>query len=220
MVEAALELPDGRRVPGTFMVDTASRSPLLLTRGFVEEEQLVESLPATLTATTGWGIGGPTRDVVGRARAFELGSLRFDHPIVVCSTARSGVLSERDWAGIIGGEILRRCHVVVDYANGAMTLEPNDNFAEPFEHDQSGLFLVAEGTDLETLRVHDVVPGSPAAEAGIDVGDVITAIDGSPAADLEQAKALFRAGPGTTYAIDVVRAESPLKTELKLRRLV
>ena len=220
MVEAALELPDGRRLGGTFMVDTASRSPLLLTRGFVDEHRMAESLPTTIHATTGWGIGGATNDIVGRAQGFELGSLRFDRPIVVCSTARSGVLSERDWAGIVGGEILRRCHVVVDYAGGRMTLEPNGDFAQPFEHDHSGLFLVAEGDDFDTLRVHDVVSGSPAAEAEITPGDVLATIDGTPAHDLERTKALLRAEPGTTSRLGILRDGSPTDTTLTLRRLV
>jgi hypothetical protein len=220
MVEASLELPDGRRIAGTFMVDTAVRSPLLLTRGFVEEQRIVESLPRRIQTTTGWGIGGPTRDIVGRAEAFELGSLRFERPVVVCSTAKSGVLSERGWAGIIGGEVLRRCHVVVDYGNGVMTLEPNSDFAQPFEHDHSGLFLVAEGVDFELLRTHDVVPGSPAARAGIRPGDVLATVDGTPPSDLEEAKRLLRAGPDTTYRIGIVREGSRIETALTLRRLV
>jgi C-terminal processing protease CtpA/Prc len=115
---------------------------------------------------------------------------------------------------------LRRCHVVVDYAGGEMTLAPNDDFAQPFEHEQSGLFLVAEGADLETLRVHDVLPGSPAAEADIRAGDVLATVDGTPPADLEQASALLRAGPGTAYRLGIVRGPSRLETELTLRRLV
>ena len=101
-----------------------------------------------------------------------------------------------------------------------MTLEPNGDFAQPFEHDHSGLFLVAEGDDFDTLRVHDVVSGSPAAEAGITPGDVLATIDGRPAHDLERTKALLRVEPGTTSRLGILRDGSPTDTTLTLRRLV
>lgn len=222
MVDATILLADGTRANGTFMVDTASRSPLLLTRPFAEQAGVAATASRSIVTTTGWGIGGPTRDIVARVSALELGPLRFENVFVNCSTARSGVLSESSFAGIIGGEVLRRCHVVIDYAAQRLILEPNAAFEEPFEFDQSGILVSAEREDLRRFRVADVTPDSPASETDIRAGDFIETVDGRDASDLtlDELKRLFRAGPGTTYRLGLLRDGAPLVRTLELRRLV
>ena len=62
-----------------------------------------------------------------------------------------------------------------------MILEKNAAFAQPFEWDMSGALLLAEGADFDAFRVHAVIAGSPAAQAGLVEGDRIAAIDGRAA---------------------------------------
>ena len=219
LADATLELRDGRRVNGRFMLDTAFRSAVMLTRPFAEEHDVAGSFSRSLKANTGWGIGGPMRDVVGRAVAVELGPLRFEQPIVTCSTARAGVLSEASFAGILGGELLRRCHTLIDYRRREVLLAPSGAWDEPHEFDQSGLFVIAEGDDFGRFVVHDVLPESPAANAGIEPGDVLLEIAGrsTESLQLEELRGLLRAGPGTTYLLRFRRAGD---VRLTLRRLV
>jgi hypothetical protein len=219
LTTATLELRGGRRVAGRFILDTAFRSAVVLTRPFAEEHDVVGSFAHALSATTGWGIGGPMQDVVGRAVAVELGPLRFEQPIVSCSTARVGVLSEASFAGILGGELLRRCRTLIDYGRREVLLAPSAAWDEPHEFDQSGLYLSAVGDDLRRFVVHDVIPGSPAARAGVERGDALVEIGGRPARSLqlEELRELLRAGPGTTY---LVRFERAGEVRLTLRRLV
>lgn len=51
-------------------------------------------------------------------------------------------------------------------------------------------------------------PLTPAAAAGLQPGDTITAIDGSPVATFGEAAAIIRAHPGDTVAVDIVRKGS------------
>ena len=55
---------------------------------------------------------------------------------------------------------------------------------DPFDRALSGLALRAFGDDFRTFRVTEVLERSPASAAGIREGDVITAVDGVPAAQL------------------------------------
>jgi len=67
------------------------------------------------------------------------------------------------------------------------------------------------------IRVDSVVPDSPAAKAGIQKGDVITAIDGKPVTDLGGFSALLKEyAPGDRVTAQGQRDGSPFSMDLEL----
>ncbi|GIG54207.1 M50 family metallopeptidase [Demequina activiva] len=87
------------------------------------------------------------------------------------------------------------------------------------------IVLTTIGAPTQTLTVGQVVPcvpaagatecaagdpASPAAEAGLEDGDTITAVDGVPAEDWQQATAIIAASPGQTMPLEVLRDGEPL----------
>ncbi len=100
-------------------------------------------------------------------------------------------------------------------------LEPAKNFSEPFEFDMSGLGLASEGASFSVFRVMRVLPGTPAAEAGLREGDEILAVAGRPVAGtrLADVRELLRR-PGQKIPLRVRRGAEELDFELKTRRLV
>ena len=62
--------------------------------------------------------------------------------------------------------------------------------------------------------VADVRPGTPAAEAGIARGDVLTTIGGKAAADyaLAEIRALFRGAPGTVLPLVLTGKDGAQRT--------
>ncbi|CAD7719645.1 Periplasmic pH-dependent serine endoprotease DegQ [Xanthomonas hydrangeae] len=83
--------------------------------------------------------------------------------------------------------------------------------------------LKAQGLGLPDTRgalVNDIPPGSPAAKAGIEVGDVIRAVNGKPidvASDLPPMIGLM--APGTKVNLDVLRDGKPRKVAVTLTTL-
>ena len=102
-----------------------------------------------------------------------------------------------------------------------MYLERNRRFAEPFEFDMSGLQLVTESPGFEVVRVNRVLPGSPAAEAGIRPADEILSIGGklSTSIRLAEMREMLRQ-PDRHYALQLKRGSETLSVELKTRRLI
>ena len=103
-----------------------------------------------------------------------------------------------------------------------MILEPNSHFKEPYEEDMSGLSLTPEtinGTKL--FRIRQVVANTPASEAGLQADDLITAIDGQPAADFTEGhiERMFTQD-GQEFALTIKRGEKLFQARLKLRRLI
>ncbi len=132
-----------------------------------------------------------------------------------------GALANKDLTGNIGGGILRRFKVIFDYQNRRMVLEPNSRLTEPFEFDMSGTVLTAEGAGLDSFKIFYVTENSPAAEAGLRVGDVITAIDGKPAPTLtlDIVREMFKQN-GREYLLSIKRGEQVSQVKVKLRSLI
>lgn len=218
---ADLTMPDGKRVSGTFLIDTGWRSALTLASPFVANQKLVATVTKTIDATTGMGIGGPTVDTEARIKSLKIGRFQLDNVIADFSQAKAGVLSEDNFAGVIGGEILRRFTVVLDYPHHRMIIAPNQTFATPYDIDMSGLFLTSEAGSGR-FKVYSVVKGSPAAEAGILEGDVIEAVDDKPVSqfNLEQMRQMFKGAEGAEHRLTLGRQGRTRSAKFRLRRLI
>ena len=130
------------------------------------------------------GLSRDSRNWRGRVRSLAIGRIAIDRPLARFSEATRGSEAESKYEGLIGGEILRRFRIIFDYSHGTMIVEPNSNLLEPYDADMSGLTLPGGGTDFRIAVVDGVDAGSAAAEAGIQVGDVIEKIDGQNTASM------------------------------------
>ncbi|HEY2954185.1 MAG TPA: aspartyl protease family protein [Candidatus Eisenbacteria bacterium] len=221
VVAVTVALPGGDSLSGHFLVDTGVRNCLTINRPFAEKHRLAARLPAGPEGAVGYGLGGETRGRVTRAPALRIGGLVFRDPILVLSLDKSGALASVDFDGIIGGDLLRRCNVIFDHPRQRMILEPNDAFATPFDYDMSGTFLLARGEDFKRFEVWRLLANSPATEAGLAEGDVITSVDGKPAAKLtlEEVRRALRAGE-REVELEIERGGRSFTVRLKLRRMV
>ena len=181
-VRARVAMPGKPSIEGLFEIDTGFDGVLTINSPFVKRRQLLRELTAQV-ANNDRGLGGESDRFDARLGYLQLGSFRFDKPIVGFSTAGEGEgsMAVEDNDGPIGNEILRRFKVTIDYSRQRMMLEPNAHFSEPFESNMSGIEIESEGKDCRVFKVVGITEKSPAAEAGIVTGDEIVAIDGKPA---------------------------------------
>src|SRR6185312_5751401 len=142
-VNGDLTLLDGTRLPGRFVVDVGASGSLALAKPFVDANRLRERAGHTIRRESGRGVGGVVMADVGRAQAFSIGGATLQHPIITLSGDSAGVLSGSSLGdGNIGGEILRRFTVLLDYARKNLIFERHDDTDEPFETEMTGLAMV------------------------------------------------------------------------------
>ena len=172
-------------------------------------------------SSSGMGVGGAVETRIGRAERLELGPFRLAAPITALHPAGTGRISAPGTAGNIGGAILSRFRVILDYSRRRVILEPNASLDDPFEADMSGLGLVVSPPDLRTVRVARVQEDSPASGAGVRAGDVIERADGRPAGEigLPALREMLRR-EGREVRLTLLRGSERIEITLRTRRLI
>jgi C-terminal processing protease CtpA/Prc len=83
---------------------------------------------------------------------FELKDAKTAFPDMISYSAIKN-LGERN--GSLGGEVLKRFHIVFDYPNKQITLRKNRKFNDPFDYNLSGIDLQHNGLRYVAERIAD-----------------------------------------------------------------
>jgi len=210
----------GRVVEGRCIVDTGLSGTLVFHAAFVKRNHLLSGMK-TVQAADSDEVGGKYSRRIGRAKSLQFGRLVIENPVVSFSVAGDPG-GESEIPGVIGTEIFRRFKMILDYPRRRIIFEPNAHLAEPYEEDMSGLALVPVGKGREKIfKAQQVLINTPAAEAGLRAGDVITAIDNTPASGftLNRISKLFMQD-GREVSLSIKRSRKPIEIKIKLRRLI
>jgi predicted aspartyl protease len=219
-VKARVVLPDGRSISGKFVIDTGASTTMILSPGVIEREGIEASLGKTMTVQAR-GVGGARDVLVARVARLELGGFSLAQPIATLQPPGPGFISAEGTVGNIGAGILSRFKVVLDYARKRIILEPGPDIAKPFEADMSGLLLVSAPPDFRRVTVSRVLDGSPALEAGIQAGDVIESVDGTPAGDIGLSSLRERLRlEGQDLKLELRRGDDLVTVAMKTRRMI
>ena len=178
-IDADLHFADGTTLRAHCVVDVGSGGSLALTKAFVDDNRLRSRVGPTIRRTGGGGVGGSAASDIGRLASMSIGGVELARPIVNLFGDSAGTLSRSaSWQGNIGGAILRRFTVFLDYQRKRMIFEPNASRNDPFETDMSGLGL-GMNDSLTKIVVLTVSPETPGAEAGVAAGDEVVSVDGA-----------------------------------------
>lgn len=155
-----------------FDIDTGSDETLTVYAAYAEEHGLLDHRETVEMVQA--GIGGTRSVRAGTVARIEVAGYPLQDVPIVFDEGRVGAMADRVNGGNLGAGILSRFRVIFDVPHDRIVLEPGDLQA-PFPRDRSGLQARWTGEHLEVVHV---APGSPAAEAGWEVGDRIVSIDG------------------------------------------
>jgi Aspartyl protease/PDZ domain len=191
-------------IPGMFVLDTGSTGALTLRREFVEDHRLDVRHPAGLRIKS-VGAAGPFEMILTRLDQFDIADSRIEHPAMRFPSIRGEGLPFTDVDGSIGYEILKQFVVTFDYRHGAVWFEHSAAFG--MRIGQGGAGFQAAKIEGAGFGVTTVLPNTAAAAAGLQVGDLITEIEGAStmSMSLSDFALLMRRPVGTLVHLGTVR---------------
>jgi hypothetical protein len=202
------------------MVDTGASDSGVTGRFLAAHPLAVETTPRVLLAG---GVGGDSEGRWFRAEGVEIGGVTLARPVLSATETAGGVKgSQATYDLSIGADLLRRFRVTFDYPRARLLLAPGADVEQPFEADKTGLRLHAQGEALRSFRVAGVLAGSAAADAGVEVGDVLETVDGAPASrfTLAELREVFRSARAAGWQLGIRRGERRLEVELTARSVI
>ncbi len=219
-VPVTLTLPGKAAEQLRFAIDSGATYSSL-NSPYVDSSGAIQAVGKTINRQ-GFGASNTRIDFpVGRVSGLALGPYLMVGPVLGLYRGKDGVFASADFQGVLGNDVLKRFTLTLDYPDKKLVLEPNAGLKAPFLADASGLTIKATGDDLHGVEVVDVIPQTPAAEAGLQPGDAIEAVDGTPVAKqrLGDIKQLLTQD-GKEVRLAVLRGGKRLQLTLKLRKLI
>lgn len=208
-------------IPVKLLVDTGASLPLLL---FSDSHPLLTPPPQAITSQIGMGLGGFLEGFAGRIFQMQVGSSMQEGVVSyfqkLDSLLHQPYLNNRN--GLLGNGVLARFTLVLDYQNAKMWLKPVKKRQQPFIFDRSGIHLIATGVHLRNFIIQNILPDSPATEAGLQKGDEIITIRGIPTSflSLDDLLRTFHKQPGKKIKLTIKRDGKKIKKTIVLRDII
>jgi len=203
------------------LLDTGASLSLLLHNNSSEALTVPEKL---VPGKIGNGLGGYIQGFVGRINQLSFDDFYFNSVITnfqeVDIKARERINFGRN--GILGNEILSRFNVIFDLAHSKVYFKPIKRYNKYFKYDRSGITLITSGKKLDRFRIKELVPNSPAADAGLQVGDLVTFVNLLPLEkdDLRRITRKFQGRNGKRIRMVILRKGKRMVFKFRLRDLI
>ncbi|MBL6446286.1 aspartyl protease family protein [Fulvivirga sp. 29W222] len=175
----------GEHLDVKLLVDTGASHGLLLDKSSDPQITIPEK---HITTSLGRGLGGLLEGEMARLKYFHLGEACWQDILATFPETNSFLDSLKNVGtfrnGSVGGEILSRFTVVINFPEEKLYLKKGKSFKKDFTYNLSGLVVKAIGSRLNTYEITEVRKNSVGEKAGFKKGDVLVSINSIDASRL------------------------------------
>ena len=220
-IQIPITLFDGTLLEAKLLIDTGASHAMLLELFSDPKIKIKDTFIKTIL---GRGLAGTVEGWIGRVNNVKFGNTEFKNVLSFFTDTNSYnknyVLAGRN--GTIGGELLGRFSVTIDYSRKMVYLKKNPNYKLAFEYNMSGFDIIGAGDFYEKIEVVNVIEKSPAYNSGLHVGDIILQINGlsGKALTVNDLNNILRSRPGRNIRLIILRDKEKLHLKFHLKRLI
>ena len=174
-----------------------------------------------IRGTIGQGLNGEIVGKFGRLSQICFGEFCLNDPIVSFpdSASIADIVKNSDRDGTIGSQLLSRFNLFIDYYHKQFYLKPNGNFRNRFKYNVAGIEISQIIPFFPQAEVWLIWENSPAAIAGVKVGDQIIEINGQKAfqLDINEIKYIFETPSNKPLHLVVLRDEKEISFKIDMK---
>ncbi len=208
-------IKDAVSVDGSFYFDTGAGLCLLMSEDFANDKKVIKK-GRKMTLTQAEGLGGKKTMFVTTVKQVKFGPFKFRKVPAHIFKDEFNVTAYPVLGGLIGNDLFRRFNLVLNYAKKEIHLLPNNHFGEAFDYSYTGMGIYFINGDIV---VEDVLAGSPAEKAGLQIGDKILAVDRNFTNNIQVYKSMFQT-PGSKLNVIIIRGGLPITLTLKVKSIL
>ena len=161
---------DSVNIPAKLLIDIGNSDAF-----WVFENDKIKLPKKNFPDFLGKGFSGDVEGHRAKIAKFSVDEFEFKNPIVAFpdSSSIKNVRMVPGRIGSVGGEILKRFTVILDYQDKVMFLKKNSKFSEPFTYNKSGITVQHNGLQWvqETVHLQTIQVSSSAIEVTSDKKD-------------------------------------------------
>jgi hypothetical protein len=172
LMRTPLVVKDKEKSEDLFYIDSGAGLCLLLTEDYVKDKNFLLPRRKPVISYV-QGLGGKKGLRLTVVKRLQIGPYAFRNVPTNLYSDDDKITFNKNTVGLIGNDILRRFNMVLNYGKQEFFIKPNNNYTDPFDYAYTGLTLYKFG---EKVIVDDIVPGSPAAKAGLINGDEVLSV--------------------------------------------
>lgn len=211
--EQEATIKDGKEISARFLYDLGAGVSVMLSNDFVNK-----NLPMgkrKLSSKMAQGVGGKVDMKLTVLKRFKLGNYSFYKVPTYLFEDVYHLTSYRKLGGIIGIDLLRRFNIILNYSQEEFYITPNSHFRDKFDYSYSGMELCHKQGHV---FICDIVPQSPADNAGLKTEDIVISIGADFSNNLQQYKTILQKAEGNVTLI-VSRNGSLLKYKIRMTQI-
>jgi hypothetical protein len=206
---------DNKGLNARFYFDTGAGMCLLLSADFVSDSIFIKP-KRKWYATQAEGLGGKASMKQGVIKQVQIGPYRFKNVPTYIFDDDYNVTQYPMLGGLIGNDLLRRFNLILNYDRQDIYMTPNTHYKEHFDYSYTGLGMYLVDGEIQVV---DIMPESPAEQAGFKTGDVIVAVGNNFSKNIQAYKNLLQS-PGEKLKVLVLRPEGPIILTLRVKNIL
>lgn len=183
-----VSMKDKRSIASQVYFDTGAGLCFLLSDSFANDSAVLLE-KKKLYPTLAQGLGGKADMRITTLKEVKIGPYKFRNVPTYVFNDPYNATGYPQVSGLIGNDILRRFHVVLNYAKREIYLKPNNFYRDSFDYSYTGLGIYLIDRKITVL---DIMKDSPAEKAGLQIGDVIIGVNKDFTNNIQTYKALLQ----------------------------